>query len=87
MSNPTDLGVHASRFEALRESPPDRAATRQGEVSWCQTKDLSDNGPQFISKDFKAFISFCQMTHVRTSPYYPQSSGKFERWHRSMKSE
>jgi putative transposase len=27
------------------------------------------------------------MTHVRTSPYYPQSNGKIERWHRSLKGE
>ena len=27
------------------------------------------------------------MTHVKTSPYYPQSNGKIERWHRSLKSE
>ncbi len=27
------------------------------------------------------------MTHVRTSPFYPQSNGKIERWHRSLKSE
>ena len=27
------------------------------------------------------------MTHVRTSPYYPQSNGKVERWHKSLKSE
>jgi hypothetical protein len=27
------------------------------------------------------------MTHVRTSPYYPQSNGKIERWHQSLKSE
>ena len=27
------------------------------------------------------------MTHVRTSPYYPQSNGKIERWHRSLKQE
>jgi transposase InsO family protein len=27
------------------------------------------------------------MTHVRTSPYYPQSSGKIERWHKSLKGE
>jgi transposase InsO family protein len=27
------------------------------------------------------------MTHVRTSPYYPQSNGKLERWHGSLKQE
>ena len=43
---------------------------------------ISDNGPQFIAKDFKEFIRICGMTHVRTSPYYPQSNGKIERWHR-----
>jgi putative transposase len=48
---------------------------------------ISDNGPQFIAKDFKEFIRICGMTHVRTSPYYPQSNGKIERWHRSLKSE
>lgn len=35
---------------------------------------ISDNGPQFVARDFKAFIRLCGMTHVRTSPYYPQSN-------------
>ncbi|MGI6416014.1 MAG: transposase [Thermoguttaceae bacterium] len=48
---------------------------------------ITDNGPQFISKDFKQFIRICGMTHVRTSPYYPQSNGKLERYHRTIKSE
>jgi putative transposase len=48
---------------------------------------ISDNGPQFIAKDFKEFIRLCGMTHVKTSPYYPQSNGKIERWHRSLKTE
>lgn len=48
---------------------------------------ISDNGPQFIAKDFKEFIRICGMTHVRTSPFYPQSNGKIERWHKSLKSE
>ncbi len=48
---------------------------------------ISDNGPQFISKDFKQFIRISGMTHVRTSPYYPQSNGKLERYHRTIKSE
>jgi transposase InsO family protein len=48
---------------------------------------ISDNGPQFIAKDFKEFIRISGMTHVRTSPYYPQSNGKLERWNKSIKSE
>jgi putative transposase len=48
---------------------------------------ISDNGPQFIAKDFKEFIRLTGMTHVRTSPYYPQSNGKLERFHRTIKSD
>jgi putative transposase len=48
---------------------------------------ISDNGPQFIAKEFKEFIRIGGMTHVRTSPYYPQSNGKLERWHGSLKQE
>lgn len=48
---------------------------------------ISDNGPQFIAKDFKEFIRISGMTHVRTSPYYPQSNGKLERFHKTIKSE
>ena len=48
---------------------------------------ISDNGPQFIAKDFKEFIKISGMTHVRTSPFYPQSNGKIERFHREFKQE
>lgn len=48
---------------------------------------ISDNGPQFIAKDFKEFIRLSGMTHVRTSPYYPQSNGKLERFHKTIKGE
>ena len=48
---------------------------------------ISDNGPQFIARDFKEFIRVAGMTHVRTSPGYPQSNGKLERWHKSLKTE
>ena len=48
---------------------------------------ISDNGPQFIAKDFKEFIQISGMTQVRTSPFYPQSNGKIERWHKTLKTE
>ena len=50
-----------------------------------QPRVISDNGPQFISKDFKEFIRISGMTHVKTSPYYPQSNGKLERYHKTIK--
>ena len=49
---------------------------------WCRRY-----GSQFLAKDFKQFIRICGMTHVRTSPYYPQSNGKLERFHGSIKGE
>lgn len=48
---------------------------------------ISDNGPQFIARDFKYFIRICGMTHVKKSPYYPQSNGKIERWHKTLKGD
>ena len=48
---------------------------------------ISDNGPQFVAGDFKQFIRMAGMTHVRTSPYYPQSNGKIERFHQTIKGE
>ena len=46
---------------------------------------ISDNGPQFIARDFREFIRVSGMTHVRTAPYYPQSNGKLERWNQTLK--
>lgn len=48
---------------------------------------ISDNGPQYIARDFQEFIRLSGMTHVRISPYYPQSNGKQERWHATLKRE
>ena len=48
---------------------------------------ISDNGAQFIAKDFKEFIRNSGTTHARTSPFHPQSNGKIERGHKSPKSE
>jgi putative transposase len=48
---------------------------------------IFDNGRSSYPKDFKELIRVSGMTHVRTSPYYPQSNGKIERWHKSLKGE
>jgi putative transposase len=48
---------------------------------------ISDNGPQFISKDFAQYLKFVGLQHVRTSIAYPQSNGKIERYHRTVHEE
>ena len=48
---------------------------------------ISDNGSQFISKEFKQFIKDVEFTHVITSVNYPQANGKIERYHRTISEE
>jgi putative transposase len=48
---------------------------------------ISDNGPQFVGRDFRFYLRQKGMDHVTTSPYYPESNGKIERYHRTIKSE
>jgi putative transposase len=80
--------VHRELRESMTERDIEtiiqRALERHPEV---KPRIISDNGPQFIARDFKEFIRLTGVTHVRTSPYYPQSNGKLERWHGSLKRE
>ena len=57
---------------------------------------ISDNSKQFVAKDFKEYLRNCGLKpvigpapdgQVRTSVYYPQSNGKIERFHGTIKSE
>ncbi len=80
--------VHGEIRETMKEAEVELIIQRAREkFPDAYPRIISDNGPQFIAKDFKEFIRICGMTHVRTSPYYPQSNGKLERWHKSLKSE
>lgn len=80
--------VHWEIRESMTEADVEIVLQRAKEtVPDVHPRVISDNGPAFIAKDFKQFIRISGMTHVRTSPYYPQSNGKVERWHQSLKSE
>ena len=80
--------VHWDLRESMTEADVEIILERAKEkYPEARPRIISDNGPQFIARDFKEFIRISGMTHVRTSPYYPQSNGKLERWHQSVKSE
>lgn len=48
---------------------------------------ITDNGSQFISKDFAEYLKLAGLQHIRTSIAYPQSNGKIERYHRTIHEE
>jgi putative transposase len=80
--------VHWDLRESMKESEVEIILQQAREkFPGAKPRIISDNGPQFIAKDFKEFIRITGMTHVRTSPYYPQSNGKLERLNQSIKSE
>lgn len=78
--------VHWEIREAMKESDIEIIIERAKEkFPSARPRIISDNGPQFIARDFKEFIRISGMTHVRTSPSYPQSNGKIERFHKTFK--
>jgi putative transposase len=78
--------VHWEIREAMKESDIEIIIERAKEkFPGARPRIISDNGPQFIARDFKEFIRLSGMTHVRTSPFYPQSNGKIERFHKTLK--
>jgi transposase InsO family protein len=80
--------VHGELRESMTEADVAQIVQRAREpFPGVTPRIISDNGPQFIARDFQEFIRLCGRTPVKTSPYYPQSNGKIERWHRILKEE
>ena len=80
--------VHWELRESMKEADVEIVLQRAKEAfPDSRPRIISDNGPQFVARDFKEFIRISGMTHVKTSPYYPQSNGKLERWHGTLKQD
>lgn len=64
---------------ALAASGCDQAQVRH------KPRLLSDNGSSYISADLAEWLGNQDMKHVRGAPYHPQTQGKIERWHQTLK--
>jgi len=64
---------------ALAASGCDQAQVHQ------RPRLLSDNGPSYIASELAEYIEAQRMSHVRGAPFHPQTQGKIERWHQTLK--
>jgi transposase InsO family protein len=46
---------------------------------------LSDNGPSYLAGDLARWLADHAIDHVRGAPCHPQTQGKIERWHQTLK--
>ena len=80
--------VHWEIREAMKESDVQLVIQRAKEkFPESRPRIITDNGKQFTGREFKELIRLHGMTHVTTSPYYPQSNGKIERFHKTIKAD
>ena len=64
---------------ALKASGLNRANVRH------RPRLLSDNGPSYVSAELGQWLTTKDMLHTRGAPYHPQTQGKIERWHQTLK--
>ena len=50
-----------------------------------RTRLLSDNGPGYISRAFRDYLGMVGIRHILTAPFHPQTNGKLERYHQTLK--
>src|SRR5512136_558350 len=50
-----------------------------------RTRLLSDNGSGYVSRAFNDYLRLVGIDHIRAAPFHPQTNGKIERYHESLK--
>jgi transposase InsO family protein len=69
--------VHHELRESMTEADVEIILQRAMEKHpQARPRIISDNGPQFIARDFKEFVRMAGLTHVKTSPYHSSPTGR-----------
>jgi transposase InsO family protein len=52
-----------------------------------RTRLLSDNGPGYLARAFRDYLSLVGIRHILAAPFHPQTNGKIERYHQTVKND
>lgn len=77
-------GMAAEDVKVLLDKAVSKTGIKHVEVRH-RPRLLSDNGPCYISRELREYLSDQGMGHTRGRPYHPQTQGKIERYHRTLK--
>ena len=77
----------ADDFSEVVEMATDIAGLRKGNDLYVMPKLVSDRGPALVSEPFGTYLEEKGISHILASPYHPQTNGKIERYHKSMKGQ
>ena len=72
-----------SFIEVVQEAV-DRTGMDQAPVT-DRTRLLSDNGPGYVSRAFRDYLGMVGIRHILAAPFHPQTNGKLERYHQTLK--
>ena len=75
-------------FEDMKEFNVELLLTKARELyPEAKPRIIHDNGAQYVNDDFKKFLAQISVADSKTRPFHPQSNGKVERLHRTLKTE
>ena len=73
-----------SFMEVVQEAV-DRTGMDQVPITDRRTRLLSDNGPGYVSRAFRDYLGMVGIRHILAAPFHPQTNGKLERYHQTLK--
>ena len=72
-------------YQMIEPKKPKRSIKAYSDNVVHRPRLLSDNGLCYISRELADYLDDKGMTHTRGAPYHPQTQGKIERWHQTLK--